>query len=70
MSPPQRETRHADFLTVQDSRSFKTSTADKTFIPRAIREWNTLPLSLREVRTQGLFKQKLRIFIRENIAVK
>ena len=65
-----RETRTTDYLTLFDSRYFKTSTALRSFIPRAIKDWNILPLEIREIESTEKFKQRLKIYIRENIPVK
>ena len=67
MSPPERETRNSDNLTLQDSRSYRTATAEKTFIHRVISDWNALPLELRNSSSQEQFNSKLRLFIREKI---
>ena len=65
-----RETRTADYLTVVETRNLKTATASKSFIPRTITSWNSLPLAIREIRLKHQFKTKLRAFIKENIPVK
>ena len=65
-----RVTRTTDHLTLVDRRNFKTATACKSFIPRAINEWNKIPLEIREIKSQELFKQKLKDYIKTNISVK
>ena len=65
-----RETRTADYLTVVETRNLKTATASKSFIPRTIISWNSLPLAIREIRLKHQFKTELRAFIKENIPVK
>ena len=70
MKPPHRETRNADNLTLYDRRSFKTTTAAKSFIPRAISEWNSLPFELREVASFATFKHKLKLHVKDKIPMK
>ena len=55
---------------LRDIRNFKTGTAKKTFIPRAVQDWNNLPTSLREETSLVLFKNKLRAWISKNIPIK
>ena len=66
----ERETRTADRLTLVDKRLFKTTTALKTFIPRAISDWNKMPLELREIKSKINFKKNLRVYIKPSIPVK
>ena len=71
---PGRNTRQeadrVDVSILRDIRRFKTGTAKKTFIPRAIQDWNNLPTSLRTQTSLGLFKKQLRIWTTENIPIK
>ena len=55
---------------LRDTRNFKTETAKKTFIPRAVQGWNNLPTSLREQTSLVLFKKQLRAWISRNIPIK
>ena len=55
---------------LRDTRNFKTETAKKTFIPRAVQGWNNLPTSLREQTSLVLFKKQLRLWTTENIQIK
>ena len=65
-----RETRTCDRLTLVDKRSMKTRTAQRSFIPRSIEDWNKLPFELRDIQSKELFKHKLRQHIKENIPIK
>ena len=55
---------------LRDTRNFKTETAKKTFIPRAVQGWNNLPTCLREQTSLVLFKKQLRLWTTENIPIK
>ena len=66
----QRETRNTDSNSILDRRKFKTTTAQRSYIPRAISRWNSLPLEIREIRTKSSFKQELKKYTKENIPVK
>ena len=65
-----RETRTADHLTLLEIRNFKTATATKSFIPRAISSWNKLPLTIREITVNKQFKIELKSCIKNNITLK
>ena len=65
-----RETRTSDRQTLVDKRCLKTATAQRSFIPRVIGDWNGLPFELSDIQSHKLFKQNLRQYIRENIPVK
>ena len=41
--------------------------AEKSFVIRGSKLWNSLPASLKEIATIGLFKQKLRKWMKENV---
>ena len=64
-----RETRRTDHLCLQ-MKKCRTMTASRTFIPRSIALWNTLPSYLREIRDTASFKTQLKIFIKANVPVK
>ena len=65
-----RPTRTTDELTIAETRWFKTSTANRSFIPRAIQEWNKLPLDVRSIQSKEFFKQRLKLHIKANIHVR
>ena len=65
-----RETRTSDRLTLVDNRKFKTQTAQRSFIPRVLSDWNKLPLVLREIESRDIFKQELKKYVKKNIPVK
>lgn len=54
-----RETRNTDGLCLE-KRKCKTVTAQRTFIPRTIDLWNSLPFSLRAISDCASFKRSLR----------
>ena len=64
-----RETRRTDHLCLQMNK-YKTVTASRTFIPRSIALWNSLPTTLREIRDINSFKTQLKVFIKANVPVK
>ena len=62
-----RETRHTF---IQDKRRFKTATAMKSFLPRTIADWSTLPNNIQQCRDHDYFKTQLRQHIKENVPVR
>ena len=67
-----RETRTLDRLNVIDrkNRRFKTVTASKGFFPRTIKDWNSLPFVLRDIKDIQHFKAELKSYIKDKIPVK
>ena len=67
-----RETRTIDLFNIIDSkhRRYKTVTATKGFFQRTIKEWNSLPLNIREIGDVQGFKSTLKIYIKGNIPIK
>ena len=55
---------------LRDVRNMEKETAKKTFIPRTIEDWNSLPTQLREISTLASFKKELKLWIRESIPVR
>ena len=55
---------------IKDTRHFQKGTTKKTFIPRAINDWNSLPANLRQIEDVPRFKKQLRLWIVENVPVK
>ena len=62
-------TRLRDRRQIKETRHFKTDTANRSFIPRAINDWNNLPYSLRETTSLRIFKSELKSWIRNNIDI-
>ena len=67
-----REMRTLDRLNVIDrkNRRFKTVTASKGFFPRTIKDWNSLPFVLRDIKDIQHFKAELKSYIKDKIPVK
>ena len=55
---------------LRDVRNLKTGTANKSFIPRTVQDWNNLPVNLREASNLVLFKKELRAWISSSIPIK
>ena len=55
---------------LKDARNFKTEIGRKSFIPRAIDGWNSLPTNLRRIDSLQTFKKELKIWINSSIPVK
>ena len=55
---------------LKDVRNFRTELARKTFIPRGISNWNSLPEKLRKMDKLDAFKKELKIWISTNVPVK
>ena len=64
-----RETRRTDHLCLQ-MKNYKTVTASRTFIPRSVALWNSLPSRLREITDIKSFKIQLKTFIKAHVPVK
>ena len=65
----ERVSRTTDKLTLVERR-LKTVTACKSFLPRTINDWNSLPYDLRSVASPSDFKKQLKVYIKENVPVK
>ena len=55
---------------IRDVRNLKTGTANKSFIPRTVQDWNNLPVNLIEARSLVLFKKELRAWVSSSIPIK
>ena len=64
---PNRETR---YNLLQDKRRFKTATAIKSFLPRSITLWNSLPNTLQHSDDHASFKSQLKQYIKENVPLR
>ena len=62
--------RSAERNKIRETRFFKTDTAKKSFIPRTIIDWNSLPTEITEIPTLNLFKSKLRLWVKNNVPIK
>ena len=65
-----RTIRQTDATDLRDQRCFKTSTANKSFIPRTILHWNELPSWLKQIESVTKFKTHLKVYIKENVPIK
>ena len=64
------ETERVETNIINDTRNFQKGTQNKTFIPRTISDWNSIPVNLRQMKELMTFKKQLRIWIMENVPVK
>ena len=64
------ETERMESNKLKDKRNFQKGTPKKTFIPRAIDDWNSLPANLRQLKDIMTFKKMLRLWIMEKVPVK
>ena len=64
-----RETRNSDHLTLVTNK-LRAATAGKSFLPRTIQQWNSLPFNLREISDKVAFKLSLKKHIKDYIPVK
>ena len=64
------ETERVESNMIKDTRNFQKGTTKKTFIPKAINDWNSLPANLRQIEDVPTFKKQLRLWIVENVPVK
>ena len=62
--------RTTDKTKIRETREFRTDTARRSFIPRAINDWNNLPNEIRETHSFNVFKTKLRAWVKSNIPIK
>ena len=71
---PGRSTRQESSRTenhqLKEIRNLGTETARRTFVPRSIHQWNSLPLNLREVNSIAVFKKSLKLWTKETITIK
>ena len=63
-------TRQAPANSLKGTRQFKTVTAQRSFLPRTIQDWNDLPCCLQEITSLLHFKLKLKLWIKENVPIK
>ena len=47
----------------------KSDERKKSFIPRATKQWNSLPVSLRSFVTLKQFKKELKVYVRRNVNI-
>ena len=55
---------------LKDFRGLKSETARKTFIPRTVAHWNSLPIELRMIDDISSFKIQLKTWIQNNVPCK
>ena len=65
-----RESRTSDCLMLVENHRFKTVTASKSYLPRTIRDWNSLPLYIRTIESPVIFKNEVKLFVKDNIPIK
>ena len=54
---------------IRETFKIKSSERRRSFIPRAIRSWNALPTSLRQVDKLNKFKKELRLYVKNNVKI-
>ena len=51
---------------IKDTRRFKSTLGNQSFIPRSIKQWNSLPANIRTESSIVKFKSKLRAWVKLN----
>ena len=54
---------------IRETFKIKSSERRRSFIPRAIRSWNALPTSLRQVDKLNKFKKELKLYVKNNVKI-
>ena len=70
MSNTRQEYQRVNSRLLKDIRELQAETARKTFIPRAIVQWNDLPIELRMIDDLPMFKVQLKSWIGRNVPCK
>ena len=65
----QHKTRLATGNEVRETEKVKSDERKKSFIPRATKQWNSLPVSLRSFVTLKQFKKELKVYVRRNVNI-
>ena len=63
------KTRLATSNGIKENQKVKSDERKKSFTPRATRQWNKLPVSLRSVVNLKQFKKELKAYVRENVNI-
>ena len=66
----ERMTRLSDETSLRDKRSFKTATANRSFIPRTLADWNKLPVEIREKSSLLEFKRLLKKHVADTTPIR
>ena len=51
---------------IREIRRFQTTLGRQSFVPRTISHWNNLPATIRNISRIGIFKEKLRSWVKDN----
>ena len=65
----EHKTRLATSNGIKETEKIKSDERKKSFIPRATRQWNHLPVSLRSVVNLKQFKKELKVYVKENVNI-
>ena len=63
------KTRLATGNGIRETEKVKSDERKKSFIPRATKQWNSLPVSLRSFVTLKQFKKELKVYVRRNVNI-
>ena len=69
-SRSRQEANRVNSRLLKDFRGLKSETARKTFIPRTVAHWNSLPIELRMIDDISSFKIQLKTWIQNNVPCK
>ena len=64
-----RRTRLARGGAIRETRTFEKDAGISSFIPRTTKRWNELPVDMRNSVNLNSFKQKVRLWVRNNIEI-
>ena len=65
----QQKTRLATGNGIKETKKMKSDERKRSFIPRATKHWNGLPVKLRSHTSVKLFKKELKIYVQINVNI-
>jgi hypothetical protein len=65
----QQKTRLATTNGIKETEKIKSDERKRSFIPRATKNWNGLPVKLRSLTSVKLFKKELKIYVQINVNI-
>ena len=63
----QKRTRLAEGNGIREVQRIKTYERRKTFLPRATRVWNSLPVAMRNIQNLNKFKREMKTYVMANV---
>ena len=63
------KTRFAEGHAIRVNYNIKHDCMEKSFIPRSVKTWNTLPAEIKGSENINIFKQQLKIWVKKNIPI-